>query len=187
MTDTRSLPSQDEIKVWDRFVRVFHWSLVIGVAVAWLTADDWGAIHEPVGYAIAALLGIRLVWGLIGPRYARFAQFVRPPKAVAGYLGAMLRGREHRYIGHNPAGGAMVVALLTLLSLIAITGWASTLDSYTIHKVAEEVHEGLANGLLFLVALHVVGVIVTSLRHGENLVRAMVTGRKHSAQPGDIS
>lgn len=174
------------IKVWDPLVRLLHWSLAVGFAIAWLTADVWDALHEWTGYATAAIVAIRLAWGLIGTKYARFAQFVRPPAAVAGYLGATLRGREPRYVGHNPAGAAMIVALLSATAATALTGWMTTLDVFWRHEWIEDVHEATATLMLILAVVHVGGVIVASLRHRENLARAMVTGRKRAPGTADV-
>ena len=176
-----------EIRVWDPLVRIFHWSLVASFATAWLTAESWDQVHEWAGYMAGALVAFRLVWGLVGPRYARFGQFVRSPAGVRAYLHAMLRRREPRYIGHNPAGGAMVVALLLAMAGTATTGWMLTLDAFWGSGLVQGVHETLANLLLVLVGLHVLGVIYASLRHGENLVRAMIHGRKQAPGPEDIA
>lgn len=173
------------VKVWDPLVRIFHWSLVTSFAVAWISADHWQDLHELAGYTAAALVVVRLVWGLIGPRHARFGQFVRAPGEVARYLGALLRGRERRHLGHNPAGGAMVVCLLGGLILLTASGWLQT-DLFWGEEWVEEVHEALANLLLLLAAVHVAGVLLASLRHRENLVRAMLTGRKRAPGPADI-
>ncbi|MGE4219456.1 MAG: cytochrome b/b6 domain-containing protein [Alphaproteobacteria bacterium] len=176
-----------DVKVWDPLVRLFHWGLVASFATAWLTAESWDEVHEWAGYIAGALVAFRLVWGLVGPRYARFSQFVRSPAGVRGYLMAMLRRREPRYVGHNPAGGAMVVALLLGMAGTAATGWMLTLDAFWGSGLVEDVHETLANLLLVLVSLHVLGVIYASLRHGENLVRAMIDGRKQAPGPEDIA
>ncbi|WP_421932478.1 cytochrome b/b6 domain-containing protein [Phenylobacterium sp.] len=175
------------IRVWDPVVRLFHWSLAVSFAVAWLTAEDWEDLHYAAGYAAAVLIGFRLVWGLVGPRYARFSQFVRNPGDTARYVGAILRGREPRYLGHNPAGGLMILALLSTLSATALTGWMYTQDAFWGAEWVEELHEGAATLTLGLVALHIAGVIVASLRHRENLVRAMVTGRKRAPQATDVA
>jgi cytochrome b len=174
------------IRVWDPLVRVFHWSLAASFVVAWITADEWNDLHEWAGYAAAALIGFRLLWGLAGPRYARFAQFVRSPGRIAGFLADMLRGRERRYIGHNPAGGAMILLLLLVMVGTAVTGWMYTLDAYWGVAWVEETHEMFANLLLVLVILHIAGVALASLRHSENLVRAMITGRKRTPAFGDV-
>lgn len=166
------------VKIWDPLVRVFHWSLVASFAVAWISAEEWKDLHYWAGYAAGSLIAFRLVWGLIGPRYARFTQFVKSPAAVAGYLGDMVKGCERRHLGHNPAGGLMILALLVTMGAVGFTGWLSTTDAYWGVEWVEEAHETLASILLGLVGLHVLGVVVASLRHRENLVRAMWTGRK---------
>ncbi len=174
-------------RVWDLAVRLFHWSLVASFAVAWISAEEWQDLHLWAGYAAAALVAFRLVWGLAGTRYARFRQFVRRPRVVVAYLREFLSGREARYLGHNPAGGAMILALLLALAGLCLTGWLYTTDAYWGVEWVEETHELLANLLLALVGLHVLGVLLASLRHRENLVRAMVTGRKRPAGPDDLA
>ncbi len=173
-------------RVWDAFVRIFHWSLVASFAVAFVSGDDWKSLHIWAGYAAGALIAMRLLWGLVGTHYARFTQFVKPPLVVASYLRDIATGREARYLGHNPAGGAMIVALLATLAGLCISGWLLTTDAYWGSKAMEEIHETLANVALALVGLHVVGVLLASLRHHENLVRAMITGRKRAAGQIDV-
>ena len=173
------------VKVWDPLVRLFHWSLVASFAVAWISADEWDDLHNWAGYAAAALIAFRLLWGLIGPRYARFSQFVRSPGAVAAYLRDLLAGREARHLGHNPAGGVMILLLIAGLAALCLTGWMQTVDAFWGEDWVEEVHEVLANLLLVLVGLHVAGVALASLKHRENLVRAMVTGRKRAPASGE--
>jgi cytochrome b len=111
------------VRVWDPLVRIFHWGLVGAFATAWLTAEEIQPVHEFAGYAVAALIGFRIVWGFVGGRYARFAQFVRGPAATLSYVGDIAKGRERRFLGHNPAGAAMMVALLVTLSGTAFTRW----------------------------------------------------------------
>ena len=166
------------VKVWDRFVRVFHWSLATLFLVAYATGDEIEKVHIAVGYTIAALLALRIVWGFIGPAHARFANFVRPPREVLAYLRDVALLRAPRYLGHNPAGGAMIVALLIMLAGTATTGYMLTTHAYWGSKFVEEVHEAFANLTVGLVVLHVLGVLVASFEHGENLVKAMITGRK---------
>lgn len=175
------------IKVWDPFVRFFHWSLVVSFAIAWLTADEWDRVHELAGYTIGGLVAFRIVWGLAGPKYARFAQFMRTPAAVKEYMTDMLKGRERRYIGHNPAGGAMVVCLLLALGGTALTGWMTTLDAFWGMKIVEGAHELLANLTIGLVIVHIAGVLLASMRHRENPIRAMVVGRKQAPGPLDVN
>lgn len=168
----------DRVRVWDGFVRLFHWSLVGLIAGTWLTDDGPKLWHERMGYAVAGLIAARLVWGLIGPRHARFGDFVRGPGTVLAYLRALRAGREPRYLGHNPAGGAMIVALLAAVSGTALTGWLQTTDAFWGSSGMESIHEALATLILVLAALHVAGVVVESLRHRENLVWSMLTGTK---------
>lgn len=174
------------IKVWDPLVRVFHWGLVTSFAVAWLTADEVQNVHEAIGYAAAGLVGARLVMGVVGSRYARFSQFVRGPSAVLDYAKTVVANRASRYLGHNPLGGIMVIALIVVMAAIAFTGWLQTTDAYWGVDWLQELHEALATTALGLIALHVCGVVVESIRHRESLVAAMVTGRKRQPEPGDI-
>ncbi len=175
------------IRVWDPLIRVFHWGLVASFAIAWVTAEGLEDLHEWAGYAAAALIGFRLIWGLIGPRYARFSQFVKSPRSVLAYLRAMLAGREKRYVGHNPAGALMILALLAGMAATAWTGWLLTLPQYAKMDLVEEGHEMIASLLLALVIAHVVGVFWATWRHQENLARSMVTGKKRKAGPKDIA
>jgi cytochrome b len=110
------------VRVWDPFVRVFHWSLVALFAVAFATGDEWMKAHVLAGYGIAVLVALRIIWGLVGSRHARFSDFVRGPSATLEYLEDTLKLNARRYLGHNPAGGAMVVTLLAALAIIVSTG-----------------------------------------------------------------
>jgi cytochrome b len=175
------------VRVWDPLVRTFHWSLVGLFGFAFLTGDELQTPHEIAGYTIAALVGLRTVWGLIGSRHARFSSFLYGPGAVAGFLRDTLRMRARRYLGHNPAGGWMVIALLLAVAAISGTGFMMTTDAFQGVEWVEDLHEASAFAALGLAALHVAGVIVASLEHGENLIRAMVTGRKRAPGPGDIA
>lgn len=166
------------VSVWDPFVRVFHWTLAILFTVAFLSGDDFENLHIAVGYALLALIGMRIVWGFIGPRHARFSDFVRSPSEVVAHLRDLLRFRARRYLGHNPAGGAMVIALLLALLGTGATGFLMTTDAFWGVKWIEEVHEGLAYATLGLVVLHVLGVLAASLEQRENLIEAMLSGRK---------
>ncbi|MES9992678.1 MAG: cytochrome b/b6 domain-containing protein [Candidatus Thiodiazotropha sp.] len=184
---------QNEIKVWDPLVRLFHWSLVAAFTITWLTEDEWMALHAYAGYVIGFLLLFRLIWGLLGSRHARFSDFVRSPASVGSYLKDLLRLRAERTLGHNPAGGAMIVALLITLLFTTLTGllaYGATgagplaeplfLNAAYGSELFEEIHEFLANFTLFLVLFHLLGVGFGSYLHGENLVRAMITGNKRA-------
>lgn len=173
------------VRVWDPFVRVFHWSLVFLFAVAFISGDESETLHLVAGYIIAGLVALRIIWGLIGTRYARFKNFVTGPRAVADFLSKSLRLEAPRYIGHNPAGGAMVLALLLLMIALAITGHLMVTETFWGSKEMEEIHEALANISLVLVGLHLVGVVLAGYEHGENLIRAMFTGLKRAPGPGD--
>jgi cytochrome b len=166
------------IKVWDQFVRIFHWSLVALFAVAFLTGDEIERLHLWAGYTVAILVSMRIVWGVVGSENARFSSFVRGPRAVLTFLKQSLHLEAPRYLGHNPAGGAMIVIMLVLLAALFATGFAMTTDVYWGSETLENVHEALAYIMLVLVGLHVAGVIIASIEHGENLAKAMLTGRK---------
>jgi cytochrome b len=168
------------VRVWDPFVRLFHWSLVALFVFAFATGDEWDAAHETAGYVIAGLVAARVVWGLVGTRHARFADFVHSPATILGYLRDSLYLRPKRYLGHNPAGGVMIIALLAMISLIAGSGYAMTTDTFWGREWVEELHETAVYLTIALIALHVAGVALASLEHRENLVKAMFTGRKRA-------
>jgi cytochrome b len=169
------------VKVWDPFVRFFHWSLVASFVIAYATGDEIDRVHIAAGYTIVGLLAIRIVWGFVGPRHARFSNFVRRPREVLAYLRDVALLRAPRYIGHNPAGGAMIVALLVALAGTCTTGYMMTTDAYWGSKLIEQVHEFLANLTVGLVVAHVLGVLIASFEHRENLVASMISGRKRAA------
>ncbi len=171
------------ILVWDLPVRAFHWLLVATFAGAFLTAESERLrdIHVMLGYAFAGLLAFRIVWGLVGSRYARFSSFTFGPRAVVAYLKSLLARRPEHHVGHNPAGAWAIYALIAGGIAVAVTG-------HVIYASAgghwfDELHEGAANALLALAIVHVAGVVVGSILHRENLVAAMVTGYK--AGPAD--
>ena len=175
------------LRVWDLPVRLLHGSLVACVLGAWLTRHRLGELHQYFGYGALAAASLRLVWGFVGgSRYARFTQFVRRALPTLAYARAVLAGHAPRYLGHNPLGGWMVVALLACVGALGFTGWLYTTDMFWGYGWLAMLHEGLAWTLLAMVALHVGGVVFTSWQHRENLVEAMVTGDKPQAQPGDV-
>jgi cytochrome b len=170
------------ILVWDAPTRVFHWLMVLSFFGAYLSAESerWRLIHVTLGYTMAALVGFRVVWGLLGTRYARFAEFVRSPAAALRYLTGLARGRPQHYVGHNPAGAFAIIAMLLLACAVTVTGWAAYNDIGG--DWFEELHEGTANMMLALVGIHVLAVVISSWLHHENLVRAMISGYK-TGQP----
>lgn len=165
------------LRVWDPVVRILHWTLAASFLGAFVL-DGPRDLHEALGYGAAAAVAVRLVWGVVGPRHARFRDFVPSPGTLARYVRDAIHGRERRYLGHNPAGGAMVVALLTVVGLLGVTGWMMSLDAFWGDSWLQALHETLADLAIALVALHVGGVVWESWRHRENLVGAMITGTK---------
>lgn len=170
--------SEQTILVWDLPVRVFHWLLVICFAGAWLTSESerLQMIHYAFGYTACFLVLCRLVWGLVGTRYARFTQFLKSPKAVLEHFMAMLRGHPHEDVGHNPAGGLVMLALMLLILLIGFTGYLTVKETFG--DFTSELHEVFANIVMGLVVIHIAAAIGMSLIQKQNLVRSMITGKK---------
>lgn len=166
------------VRVWDPFVRIFHWSVVGACALNVTLLDDGKIAHRWIGYGVLALVALRLAWGVIGSRHARFADFVPGPKGLADYLGALARGREPRFVGHNPAAAVMILALLALLTAIGATGWMLTLDAFWGVEWVEDLHGALSTVLIALAAVHGMAAVFESVRHRENLILSMITGRK---------
>ena len=168
------------VKVWDPAVRLFHWSLVALFLIAFLSGDESDGLHRLAGYGICGLLIFRVVWGFVGTRHARFSDFVYAPRKVKHYLTGLFRGKPARYLGHNPAGGAMILALLLSLS---ITCWTDLKADGAGGELWEEAHEFFSGFTIFLVVLHISGVVVSMVVHRENLIGAMITGRKKREMP----
>ena len=166
------------ILVWDIPTRVFHWLLAGSFIGAFVTAESemFRDVHVALGYLLLALIGFRIVWGIVGTRYARFSAFAFGPSKVLAYLKSLLTGSPQHYLGHNPAGSWVIYALLLLGVLAGATGYA------TYNEIGgewfEELHEAAANSMLTLVGVHVAGVVVSSLLHRENLVKSMINGYK---------
>jgi len=182
------MESQALVKVWDLPLRIFHWLLVAGFFIAYLTEDELLTVHVWAGYLVTGLLVFRLLWGFVGNGYARFSNFICSPVQSIAYLKDLVALKTQRYLGHNPAGAAMIVLLLVSILATVITGFAvygadqaagplATIGSAN-EKMWEEVHEFFANFTLVLVVVHVAGVAIESYIHRENLVRAMVHGFK---------
>lgn len=181
------MPSSTRIEVWDLYVRLFHWGLVLSFAVAYITGDGWRGLHLFTGYTALVLIAGRLLWGFFGTKYARFANFVASPSTVAAYVRDVLRRRAARYLGHNPAGGAMIIVMLLLLTAVSVSGVLLTTDAFWGSDAMEMVHSVLADLAVACIAVHVAGVLFTSASTGENLVRSMMTGRKRAPGDNDIS
>lgn len=170
--------NKERILVWDLPTRLFHWLLAATFAGAWLTAESerWRDLHVALGYTFAGLIAFRLVWGFVGSRHARFSSFLTGPGPVKRYLTSLLLLRPEHHVGHNPAGGWAVLALLGLGLATAASGYA-VYGEFGGHWL-EELHEGVAGAMLAIVFVHIGAVVVSSLIHRENLVRAMWTGFK---------
>ncbi len=202
------MSGENNIKVWDILIRVFHWSLVVFFFIAYITEEE-NILHIYSGYAIFILIAFRILWGIAGNKYARFSNFVYSPANISSYLKDVISGKSKRYLGHNPAGGLMVIILLFSLFVTTYTGMkayaieegrgplaensfsiignAYADDDYDRYRRGgrnnkdefwEEFHEVTANFTLFLIFLHILGVIVSSVSHRENLVKSMITGNK---------
>ncbi len=204
----------NKVYVWDRFVRFSHWTLVLAFVIAYFTGDEENALHVYSGYYILGLLTLRIIWGIIGSRYARFSNFVYSPSAVIHYLkGFVAIGKDKKYTGHNPAGSWMVIIMLISLILTGYSGLqvygaeghgplaqnseilsmqqsgALKVSSYEQNDNAyndgnkeefwEEIHEFFANFTVFLVLLHIAGVIASSIKQKQNLAKSMITGHKN--------
>jgi cytochrome b/uncharacterized membrane protein YkoI len=185
----------EKVRVWDPLIRIFHWTLVAAFTIAYFTDDeDLLLPHVWAGYVVVGLLVFRFLWGFVGSAHARFADFVSSPAAVVSFLRDTLQGEGKRYLGHNPAGGWMIILLLVMLSLLSVTGLvlygadehAGPLAGLMagagpqVVDALEESHEFFANLTVFLVIIHLAGVAVESILHRENLVRAMVSGYKRA-------
>ncbi len=165
--------------VWDWPTRVFHWSLALSFTGAYLTAEGerYRDIHVALGFVLLGLIGFRLLWGVIGTHYARFAQFMASPAQVMQYIQLLIKGKPLHYLGHNPAG-ALAILLLLALGLVLGGSGIMLYETWGDEDLWEEVHDIIANLMLALVLVHIVGVVVSSWLHRENLVRAMLTGYK---------
>ena len=175
------------IRVWDAPTRVFHWLFVFCFAGAYLTSESerWSLVHITLGYTLGGLIAFRLVWGFVGTRYARFTSFVQGPAAVVRYAKSMASGKPQHFVGHNPVGAVAIVLLILSGIAIVATGYAA-FNEIGGEWVAE-LHEVSSHIMLILVGIHIVGVIVASRLHRENLARAMVTGNKQGSASEGIS
>ena len=160
------------------FVRITHWTLVVAILLAYFSHGGLITLHRIAGYTVLALVVARVAWGFMGGTYARFANFVPSPTGLVHYFGLLLRHREPRTLGHNAAGGAMILLLLIMLVTISGTGWVLDSSAYRDYRPLHALHDGLSDVLMVLIALHIAGVLHASWRHKENLIASMITGRK---------
>ena len=204
--------NQKNIQVWDVFVRIFHWSLVLSFVTAYFTSEDENPLHILAGYMVLGLIIFRIVWGFIGTRYARFESFVFPLSTVVIYLKSLFSKKPKHYVGHNPVGGWMVIAMLIMLFMVTFSGLKVyaleegegplAMQMHSLNPITsahaeedeeqklieekdevsedywKEFHEVSTNLMLILIALHITGIIISSMLHKENLVKAMLTGNK---------
>ena len=174
------------VKVWDWPVRVFHWTLAASVLGAFITGEneDFERLHQTLGWVAAGLIAFRVVWGLVGTRYARFTEFIRSPAQVWAYIKSLRSGQPQHFVGHNPVGAVAVMLLMGLTALSVYTGWLALAEDAA--EWLEEAHEIAANTLITVVLVHVIGVLWSSRTHGENLLKAMLTGRKTAPSEAGI-
>jgi cytochrome b len=177
---------RDTVRVWDPLVRVFHWTVVLGVALNYFVLSPGKAPHRYVGYGVAVALAVRVGWGFFGSAHARFSDFVTPPRIVVSHLASAMTLRGRRYIGHNPAGGAMILALMTLVALTCLTGWMQGLDAFWGVEWVQQMHTLCSNLVVAAVVVHAFAAMAESVLHRENLILAMITGRKRRASGTDI-
>ena len=211
-------------KVWDIFVRTFHWTLVGTMIGLYLSGDDFKSVHIILGYFVIFLVLLRIIWGFIGTKHARFHDFLYRPGKIYHYLKSLINGKPIHYLGHNPAAGLMVIVMLFSLLLAAFTGLKAlgsegkgllTNAGISIFQFAyadedehddddqkhksgdhrkkqkeefwEEIHESMSRFMIFLIIIHLVGVVVSSWIYKENLILAMINGRKKSFKSVNIS
>ena len=174
--------SDPPVYVWDPFVRIFHWSLVACVLLNFVV-EEGETLHQAIGYAASALVVLRVLWGFIGTRHARFADFFPTPERVRRHVSGLLAGTAPHYVGHNPLGALMMLSLMALVLALGLTGYLQTTDSFWGEEWLEELHEGLAFTLLWLAGLHGAAAVVLGRLEHTNLVGAMITGIKTRRKP----
>lgn len=171
-------PADLAVPVWDRFVRLFHWSLVGCVLLNQFVVSDGETLHQWLGYAASALVAARIVWGFVGSRHARFRDFFPTPGRLRAHLGALAEGQLPRHDGHNPLGALMMLALMACVLALGLSGWLQTTDRFWGEEWLQETHEWLGDLLIALAGLHAAAAIVMGRLERTNLVKAMVTGTK---------
>lgn len=178
MNTTAASRPPDRVRVWDPLVRVFHWSLVSCVVLNSWVVEEGETIHQWLGHAAAALVGLRLVWALIGSRHARFADWFPTPRRVREHVTALLHGEVPAHTGHNPLGALMMLTLMVMVLGLGLTGWLQGTDAFWGVDWVQELHEGLAAMLVWLAALHAAAALVMGRIERTRLIKAMVTGVK---------
>ncbi|HAL38507.1 MAG TPA: cytochrome B [Polaromonas sp.] len=166
------------IKIWDPLVRAIHWTLVVCVISNFALKEGGDALHHWLGYIAAGAVILRVLWGFVGTRHARFADFFPTSSRLVPYLNALVRRQEPRMLGHNPAAAVMMLTLMALVLALGVTGFLLGTDTFWGDDLMKGIHEWTANVLIGLVGLHALAAVVESIRHRENLVWSMITGKK---------
>lgn len=190
MADTHPIGTAAEqsaapVRVWDPLVRLFHWTIVTGVVLNLWVLEHGKYWHKVTGYVVVGALAIRLVWGIVGTRHARFSDFFPTPRRVVNHVRQLLAGTDPRTLGHSPLGAVMMLSLMALLAGLGVTGWMMGLDAFWGEKWLETLHDVMANAVLGLAILHIAAAMIESVRHRENLPLAMITGRKRPLDGSD--
>ena len=170
--------TKQSILVWDFPVRVFHWLLVASFAGAWLSSESeaWQMIHYAFGYTAVGLVLFRVIWGIVGTRYARFSQFIKGPAETLQHIVSLLSGKQQSGVGHNPAGALAMISLMILILLIGLTGYWSVKEF--LGDFMSGAHEAISNIAIVIICIHIAAAIVMSFLQNQNLVKSMVTGKK---------
>jgi cytochrome b len=183
---TSGRASARQVAVWDPLVRLIHWSLALTILLNGAFVDEESKAHEWIGYIALGLVGLRLVWALIGPKYARFSAFPPSPRRAVRHIKAMLAGDRSVHLSHNPLGALMAYNIWASVIAIGVTGYMMTTLTFFGVDWVEEVHEAIFNWLLLSIALHVAGIAFDTWRSGVNLFRAMVYGRKNVPEERNV-
>lgn len=172
-------PKTRQIRVWDILVRVTHWTVAAGITANLFFTEEGSEWHQYVGYTVVGLVVVRLFWGLVGTRYARFSDFLPTPSRIKRHLSDLgARRIDEQHLGHNPLAAIMMLALWAVIIGLGISGYLLEANVFGDKNLLEEIHETLANSLYLLVPLHIVSAIVMSYWERQNLVKSMITGNK---------
>lgn len=183
-----SIPKMRQVRVWDILVRITHWTVAAGIIANLFFTEDGSKLHEYVGYTVVGLVVIRLLWGLVGTRYARFTSFLPTPTQLKHHLSDISARRiDEQHLGHNPLAAFMMLTLWAVIIGLGLTGYLMETKIFGSKDLIEEVHEFLANSLYLLVPLHIISAIVMSYWERQNLIKAMITGNKTvTDKPSDV-
>ncbi len=164
--------------VWDRFVRIFHWTLVLCVVSNFFVFDDGKDVHQWTGYLAVSLVVMRIIWGFVGTKHARFSDFFPTPSRLIRHIKALKSGIHEEHVGHNPLGALMMLTLITVVLCLGITGWMQTLDAFWGEEWLQNTHAFIADALIAFAFVHALAAILMGRLERTRLIRAMFTGRK---------